>query len=69
MNSITIYLGAFGLFGLGSLLIRNTSPYSRLSSTEYARRRKRKILGEMLLIVGALLLGLAMLAQFVSSFS
>jgi hypothetical protein len=68
MNPILLYIGALGLFGLGSLLIRNTSPYSRLSGPEHKKRRKRKIAGEILLIAAVLLFGLAILAQFTSSF-
>jgi len=68
MMALMFYLGSLGLFVLGSLLIRNTSPYSRSGGTEYERKRTRKIVGEILLIAGALLLGLAMLSQFASSF-
>jgi hypothetical protein len=67
MNPIMMYLGALGLFGLGSLLIRNTAAYSRLSSAEYQKRKKRKIAGQILLIAAVLLFGLAMVAQFVLS--
>jgi len=68
MNPIMIYLGALGLFGLGYLLIRNTSPFSRLSDAEHKKRRKRKIAGEILLIAAVLLLGLGILIQLASSF-
>jgi hypothetical protein len=66
--TLTFYLGSLGLFVLGGLLIRKTSPYSRSGGTKYERRRRRKIAGEILLIAGALLLGLAILSQFISGF-
>jgi hypothetical protein len=69
MITIMFYLGALGLFGLGSLLIRHTSPYSRSGGAKYERKRTRKIVGVILLIAGVLLLGLGVLRQFFSSFS
>ena len=61
------YLGALGLFVLGSLLLRNTSPYSRVGGVTYDKRRKRRSIGVILLFAGAILLGIAVLRQFVSS--
>jgi hypothetical protein len=61
------YIGAIGFFSLGALCIRNTSPHSRVGGTVYERRKTRKIVGEILLIAGALMLGMAFLSQFFSS--
>ena len=66
--ALTFYLGAAALFGLGALCIRKTSPYSKVGGTTYERRRTRRVIGEILLIAGALLLGLGLLSQFFSSF-
>jgi uncharacterized membrane protein len=68
MITILFYLGAAGLFGLGAFLVRKTSPYSRVGGTQYERKRKRKIIGAILLIAAALLLGLGLLNQFFSNF-
>jgi hypothetical protein len=68
MITILFYLGAAGLFGLGAFLLRKTSPYSRVGGIKYERKRKRRIIGEILLIAGALLLGLGILNEFFSSF-
>jgi hypothetical protein len=68
MKTLMFYLGALGLFSLGSYLIRKSSPYTRSGGTKYERRVKRKVLGEILLIAAALLLGLAVLSQFFSGF-
>jgi hypothetical protein len=68
MITIVFYLGAVGLFGLGALLLRKTSPYSRVGGIRYERKRTRKIVGAILLIAAALLLGLGLLNEFFSSF-
>jgi O-antigen/teichoic acid export membrane protein len=67
MMILIFYLGALGLFGLGALLIRKTSPYTRKGGIKFERRMKRRTLGAVLLMAGALLLGLAVLTQFFSS--
>jgi cell division septal protein FtsQ len=69
MDPITIYLGALGLFGLGAFFTRKTPRGLRLGGAKYERRRKRKILGVILLIAAVLLLVLGVLTQFTSSFS
>ena len=63
-----LYVGAVGLFVVGALCIRHTSPFSRAGGTNYERKKQRKIVGEILLIAATLLLGLAMLSEFISSF-
>ena len=63
-----LYVGAVGLFVVGALCIRHTSPFSRAGGTNYERKKQRKIVGEILLIAGALVLGMAVLAQLASSF-
>lgn len=68
MRILIFYLGALGLFGLGALLLRKTSPYTRKGGAKFERRMKRRTLGEIFLIAGALLFGLAVLTQFFSSF-
>jgi hypothetical protein len=69
MNPIILYVAALALFGVGHLLIRNTSPFSRLNTIEYEKRRNRRIVGQIFWIAGAILLALAMLTQLVASFS
>jgi hypothetical protein len=69
MNPLAIYLGALGLFGFGSIFIRNTNCYSRTNGAKNERKRKRKILGELLLIAAIVLLVLAVVTQMVSSVS
>ena len=63
--TLTCYLGSIGLFVLGALLIGNTSPFSdRVALT--MKEKDTQDRGRDLLIAGALLLGLAMLSQFVA---
>lgn len=69
MNPLTIYLGALGLFGFGSIFIRNANCYSRTDGAKNERKRKRKILGEILLIAAIVLLLLAVVTQLVSGVS
>jgi len=67
MKTLIFYLGALALFALGSLVIRMTSPYTRAGGIKFERRMVCRTLGELVLIAGALLLGLAILTQFFSS--
>jgi uncharacterized membrane protein len=66
--TIIFYLGAGGLFVLGVLCMWHTSPYTRAGGNTYERRRTRRIAGVLLLIAGAIILGLGALNQFFSGF-
>jgi len=66
MNPIAMYFVALGLFVLGFLFMRNTSPYSRAVGAKYKRKKRRKLIGELVLIMGALVLVMAIIAQFFS---
>ena len=61
------YLGALALFGLSAILIRDASPFSRASCFAYEKIRKRKLFGQILLVVATLALGIGVLSQLVSS--
>jgi uncharacterized membrane protein len=66
MMTLMFYLGAITLFGLGSLFIRHTSPYTRKGGAEYEKRKKRRLIGVALLIVAAFILVIGLLSQFSS---
>ncbi len=67
MSTFLLYIGSAVSFGLGALLMRKTSPFSRVGGTKFERRMKRKILGEILMVAAFLLLGLGLASQFSSS--
>jgi hypothetical protein len=67
MNTIMFYLGALALFGLSTVLIGETSPYSRSVGPTFERKRKRRLVGQIVLVMATLSLGIGVLAQFVSS--
>jgi len=66
MTPMMFYLGALGLFGLGSLFIRNTAPYRSSGGGEYERRRKRRLMGKILMGAATLPVAMGMMSQFVS---
>ena len=66
MNIMMFYLGALALFGLSAILIRDTSPFSRMGCATYERKRRRWLMGVILLIMATLALGIGMLAHFFS---
>jgi hypothetical protein len=63
------YLGSLALFGLSATLIREASPFSRLGCFAYEKKRKLKLVGQILLVVATLALGIGVLSQFVSGHS
>ena len=67
MNSVIFYLGALALFGLFTIFNKKTSPWSRSGGIKYVKKRKRKLIGKILLIIATLSLGLGVLTQFFSS--
>jgi len=66
MNTMVYYLGSLALFGFSSVLFRGTSPFLPIDCSTYERRRARRVVGVILLIGGALVLGIGLLAQFFS---
>ena len=60
------YLGSLVLFGLSVTLIRGASPYSRLGCLAYEKKRKHRLVGQILLIMAMLALGIGVVSQFVS---
>jgi uncharacterized membrane protein len=61
------YLGAVVLIVVGALLMKKTSPFSRVGGRAYERKRKRKVLGVLLLVVAALALGAGAIVQLLQS--
>jgi len=68
MSAIVFYLFSVVLFGLGTLCLRKTSPYSRAGGTSYEKKMTRKVIGEIIMVAAALSFGLAILTQFFSDF-
>ena len=64
---VMFYLGSSVLFGLAAILIRGTSPFSPVGSSTYERKKKRWVMGMILLIGAAFALGIGVLAQLASS--
>ncbi len=67
MDTILFYVVAALLAGLGSVLVVNTSTYSRYGGTKYERRRKRREIGVFLWIIAVLILAVALFSQFVAN--
>jgi hypothetical protein len=66
MNVIGLYLGAVGLFCLSAILIRHTDPRTTSGGADYEMRQKRKLIGNVVIVVGIFFFGLAVLTQFFS---
>jgi hypothetical protein len=64
IKAIVPYVLAFGLLGIGGVMMRHTSRYTRAGGEEFERRMKRRVIGIVLLIAGIMFLGLAVLNQF-----
>jgi hypothetical protein len=62
------YFGSLGLFGLGVFFSSTNLHGSQLGDRAYQRRRALKIAGEIFLIGAILLVGLAAISQYTSSF-
>ena len=67
MNIIMFYLGAVVLCGLGSLCLRNTSPYTRAGGAKFEKRGKRRLIGYLLFVVAGMSLIMALIAQISNS--
>jgi len=63
------YLGSLALFGVSTILIREASPCSRSCCFVYEKKRKWRVVGQMLLAMAIVALGLGMLSQYISSHS
>ena len=61
------YLGSIALFGISVTLIKGASPYSQLSCIAYEKKRKHRLVGQILLVMATLALGIGALSQVVSS--
>jgi len=68
MTAFLFYFFSVVLFGVGTLCLRKTSPYSRAGDTNYGRKMTRKVIGEIIMVAAALTLGLGILTQFFSDF-
>lgn len=66
MNIIVFYLGALVFYGLGAHFIKNTHPYSRSGGDIYVKREKLRLMGKVLLVIGTISLGTAILTQLYS---
>jgi ABC-type Fe3+ transport system permease subunit len=67
MAAIVLFVFALLLLGLGGLLYRRTSPYSQSGGDAYNRRQTRKLVAQVLLIAGVLVLIMAGFGLFVQS--
>jgi tetratricopeptide (TPR) repeat protein len=67
MIAMIFFLSALGLFGLGGLLMRNTSAFTTSGGESYDSRRLRRQIGRVLLIAGVMPLGIAAVAEFYSN--
>jgi hypothetical protein len=63
MTATIFYILALGLFGLGLLLLRHTSPYSREGGSRFEWQMRRRTIGEILILASFLALGLAVVNQ------
>jgi uncharacterized membrane protein len=61
------YLGSLALFGISATLIRGASPYSQSGCFAFEKKRKHKLVGQILLVMAIFALGIAVLAQFFST--
>ena len=68
MNTMVFYLGSSALLGLAAILIRGTSPFSPTAYYAYESKRKRWLIGVILLIMAAFSFGIGALSQFFSSY-
>jgi uncharacterized membrane protein len=63
MQLLALYFGALGSFALATCLIWDTSPFALLGGSKYEWRRRRRLLGKVFYIVGAICLVMALVAQ------
>lgn len=67
MIPMLFYLGAFALFTLGAFFNRKTSLYTSGGGAKYESRRKRKLIGQILICTAAIPLVLGLLTQIFPS--
>jgi hypothetical protein len=67
MNVIVCYVGAVGLYGMGALCLRHTSPYSRAGGDHYLRRDRRRLIAMVMLVAATLCLATGLMIQAVES--
>lgn len=66
MNFLMFYLGAFVLLCLGALFLRNTSARGRMGGAEFEARRKRRMIGNILIAAAAVSLTTGIITQVFS---
>ena len=66
MNAIGFFIAALGLFVLAAILISNTDPHKTTGGSDYEKRMQRRLIGNLLIVAGMFLFGLALLTQFFS---
>jgi len=67
MSPGIFYVGTAVLVALSGVLVKQTSPYSRVGGYEYEKRMTRRLLGKILLVMAPLSLAIGVLAQFSSN--
>ncbi len=65
MAALLLFVVSCVLLGLGGLLKRGTSPYTRIGGDAYNRRRKRKVIADIFLIAGGIVFVMALLSAVV----
>jgi drug/metabolite transporter (DMT)-like permease len=63
-NPVFFYCAALGAFVVGVLCMVKTSTHSSVGGDMYERRKNRRIAGQILMIAGALLVGIAIMSQY-----
>ena len=66
MNPALFYLVALPLFAVGIFIVKDASPHTDADCHTWERKRRRGLIGVILLIAAGLLVFIALLAQFVS---
>ena len=63
MAPASFYMGAAALVVLALVLIKKTSPYSRVGGRAYERKKFRRMLGLIFFIMAVLALGVGAMVQ------
>jgi hypothetical protein len=63
MDTIVFYICAVAFCGLGWFCMKNTSPYTRAGGAKFEKRGKRRLLGQLLLVIAGLCLTVAIITQ------
>jgi hypothetical protein len=62
-----LFVGSAVLFGLGSLFMKNTHPYSGPKYEPFESKQKRRRIGTVLYVLASLVLGIAVLVHILVS--